>query len=215
MNYLRTGQAARELGVSAHIIRKLCVAGLIEAEQTARGGQLRIPLHEVERLKEEGLPPIPQGLDERHGPAISRDRSGSLDATSGRQRSDRIQVSADDVDVARNQLEKRRIEKESALVEDFFTERDRERRRRQAERERRAAAAGAARERRNWLDRRVEVVFALVPEDAPQELKPHLREAVLEALREVGPDDSTSVTWQLIRAAVSKTLRPYRRAQES
>ena len=132
-NYLRIGQAARELGVSAHIIRKLCAAGLIEAEQTTGGRQWRIPFHEVERLKREGLPLIPQGFDEGRRAPVDRDQAGSVAPAPGHQPSDRVQTSADEVDVARNQLEKRKIEKDGAGVEDFFTERDRDQQQRQAQ----------------------------------------------------------------------------------
>ena len=57
--YWRTAQAAAELEISAHHMRKLCEANLLEAERT-EGGQWRIPaMQEVERLKKQGVPPIP------------------------------------------------------------------------------------------------------------------------------------------------------------
>ena len=213
-NYLRTGQAARELGVSAHIVRKLCAAGLIEAEQTG-GRQWRVPFHEVDRLKVEGLPPIPQGLEERRRSPVDRDRAGSAGSTSDGQPSDRVQDSADEVDIARNQLEKRKIEKDSALVEDFFSGRDREQQQRQADLQRQAAATEAAREQRDWLDRQIATAFAVLPRDAPEELKLNTRQSVLEALRDMGPKDSSSVTGQVVQAAVSKALRPYQRSKET
>jgi len=39
--YYRSGQAARVWGISSHLVRRLCEAGLIEAEQTD-GGQWKI-----------------------------------------------------------------------------------------------------------------------------------------------------------------------------
>ena len=72
--YLPTGKAARTLGVTADAIRRLCEAGAIQAETTP-GGQWRIPAEEVERLKEEGMPPVPKpmpGQGSRRGaPAAS------------------------------------------------------------------------------------------------------------------------------------------------
>lgn len=56
--FYRSGQAARQLAVSAHIIRRLCEKGLIKAEHDP-GGQWRLPASEIDRLKKEGIPPLP------------------------------------------------------------------------------------------------------------------------------------------------------------
>ena len=58
-SYYRTGQAAAALGISSYAIRRLCAAGLVEAEFS--GKQWRIAVSEIERLKREGVPP-----DTRH-----------------------------------------------------------------------------------------------------------------------------------------------------
>jgi excisionase family DNA binding protein len=71
--YLSSGKAARALGANADAIRRLCAAGGIEAEITP-GGQWRIPTEEIERLKEEGIPPVPKpmpGQSKRGAPAAS------------------------------------------------------------------------------------------------------------------------------------------------
>jgi len=62
---LSSGKAARELGVTADAIR-LCEAGAIQSETTA-GGQWRIPTEEIERLKEEDLPPVPKPMPGQSG----------------------------------------------------------------------------------------------------------------------------------------------------
>ena len=53
----RSGQAAKLLGVSAHVLRRLAEAGLVEAKFT--GSQWLFPAEEIERLLREGLPPLP------------------------------------------------------------------------------------------------------------------------------------------------------------
>ena len=53
----RSGQAAKILGVSAHALRRLAEAGLVDAECT--GSQWRFPVEEIQRLQREGLPPLP------------------------------------------------------------------------------------------------------------------------------------------------------------
>ena len=54
MKVYTTGQAARVLGVSSYIIRRLCETGQIKAQHT--GKRWLIPAAEVERLQEEGIP---------------------------------------------------------------------------------------------------------------------------------------------------------------
>jgi hypothetical protein len=66
--WYRTGAVAKLLGVSQYRIRELARAGLIESE--LRRNYRYIPGREVERLKREGLPPMPGSadIDEAHGP---------------------------------------------------------------------------------------------------------------------------------------------------
>ena len=53
----RSGQAAKILGASAHALRRLAEAGLVEAEFT--GSQWRFCMEEIQRLQREVLPPLP------------------------------------------------------------------------------------------------------------------------------------------------------------
>ena len=53
----RSGQAAKILGASAHALRRLAEAGLVDAE--FNGSQWRFPAEEIRRLQSEGLPPLP------------------------------------------------------------------------------------------------------------------------------------------------------------
>jgi excisionase family DNA binding protein len=59
--FYSTGQVARQLGTTQATVRVLCENGLIAADTTP-GGQWRIPASEVERLKRDGVPPIPRLL---------------------------------------------------------------------------------------------------------------------------------------------------------
>ncbi|HMD70619.1 MAG TPA: hypothetical protein VKF41_04715, partial [Bryobacteraceae bacterium] len=66
-SWFRTGAIARELGTSSHKIRALARAGLIESE--LRNGYRYVPERELDRLRDEGLPPMPASIDleERDG----------------------------------------------------------------------------------------------------------------------------------------------------
>lgn len=60
-SWFRTGAIAKELGTSSHKIRALARAGLIESE--LRNGYRYVPERELERLRDEGLPPMPASID--------------------------------------------------------------------------------------------------------------------------------------------------------
>ena len=62
-NFYRSGQAAKQLGVSSYHVRRLCEVGEITAELTT-GQQWRIPGSEIARLRREGVPDIPVDSDD-------------------------------------------------------------------------------------------------------------------------------------------------------
>jgi excisionase family DNA binding protein len=72
--FYSTGQVARELGITLAAVRILCENHVMAAETTP-GGQLRIPASEVERIKRDGLPPIPRPLPVGSA-AVARNGSG-------------------------------------------------------------------------------------------------------------------------------------------
>jgi excisionase family DNA binding protein len=59
--FYSTGQAACELSITQDRVRQLCEAGAVTAEITS-GGQWRVPKAEIDRLKRDGLPPVPRPL---------------------------------------------------------------------------------------------------------------------------------------------------------
>lgn len=59
--WFRTGAVAKMLGTSPHRIRELARASVIDSQ--VRNGYRYIPGSEVERLKKEGLPPMPASTD--------------------------------------------------------------------------------------------------------------------------------------------------------
>ena len=72
--YYSTGKAAQELGASQDTIRALCNSDVIRAVPT-NGRQWRISAREVERLKREGLPPVPRPMP-GDGPVTRNASSG-------------------------------------------------------------------------------------------------------------------------------------------
>ena len=80
--YYRVGQGAERLGISSHKVRQLCQTGLINAEFT--GSQWRIPIKEVDRLIRDGIPPIPQNLNQDTQSGIQTNKTKSTPPLFGR-----------------------------------------------------------------------------------------------------------------------------------
>jgi excisionase family DNA binding protein len=209
--YLRTGQAAKELGVSSHHIRRLCESGEIAAELT-RGQQWRIPISEIARLKKQGVPPIPADLqpepeeEEPPPPEVPPDLYAEP--------SQEVIQAAEQVKIVESQVRKRRLEREAEEVEDWF----RERQERQAAKEtaaRREAEAKRAQEQRGaWLQKWTQYALESVPHPARRTVELDVHAAIQQALSELQPNQADQITRRLVDAAVQKALGPWQTQQD-
>src|SRR5260370_21649703 len=118
--FYSTGQVARELGTPLAAIRVLRENRVIAAETTP-GGHWRVPAPEVERLKRDGLPPIPRPLPTESAPPARNGTDGRL-----AEPSDEVVSAADQVAITRSMLEKRKIEREGEETQDWFRDRQRQ-----------------------------------------------------------------------------------------
>src|SRR5260370_18192497 len=73
--FYSTGQVARQLGTTLAAIRVLCENRVI-ATETTPGGHWRVSALEVERLKRDGLPPIPRPLPTESAPPARNGTDG-------------------------------------------------------------------------------------------------------------------------------------------
>src|ERR1039458_10352617 len=73
--FYSTGQVARQLGTTLATIRILCENRAI-ATETTPGGHWRVAASEVERLKRDGLPPIPRPLPTESASPASNGTAG-------------------------------------------------------------------------------------------------------------------------------------------
>jgi len=217
-SYYRTGQVAKQLGVSSYHVRRLCEAGEIAAEIT-NGQQWKIPASEVARLRREGLPEIPLELKDED--AQFRDTPDARtrppnDVPEGLLAAPSAEVigAAEEVKVAESRLQKRRIEKEAEEVEDWFRDRERRQADLAAAERQRAEQAEAEHLRRRWLDSWIRYALRSRPHDAPQETELEIHEAVVAVLALVQPDQSRHTTQRLVEAAVEKVLGPWKRKRE-
>jgi hypothetical protein len=198
--------------VFLRIVRRLCEAGEIAAEITD-GGQWKIPLAEVRRLQKEGVPPIPQPLpDEQDGEAPQEstdleeiDGDGELDAE--------VAAAASAVKIAGSHLEKRRLERETEEVEDWFREQRRLEFEREAAARQRAEAAQAEQRRREWMNGWIQHGLNSMPRDAPRETELEVHAAIEEVLAKLQCGESPVTVGRLVGAAVEKALAAWRRVQ--
>lgn len=228
----RTGQVARMLSASPYHIRRLCEAGMVEAELTD-GRRWRIPSREVERLKRDGLPPIPQvertadrvkARVDDHAPdelaeAVSQDSisnrsTGPNQAEAVFHGSPEVREAVDSVAIAEAQLKRRRIELEQTNVEDEFEARDRRRMTAQQEERRRQQEAETEKARRAAVDSWLAYAFRQIPPDYPAEARLSVSRAVEAVLVAIPPEYSKTVITQMVDAAIAEGLKPARRSKE-
>ena len=220
----RSGQAAQILRVSAHALRRLAEAGLVDADFT--GSQWRFPAEEIQRLQREGLPPLP-AMEEDRLRSVRSPQRGNGPGTEGLLATPSEELIADAEDLERKKLElqklgvRRQIEEEM----DFFREREQEeedseeqrRTRLQEQRhqqQREQVQAQEQRRRQRWQSQWVEHALRSMPYDAPEEMKLQVHKQVSETLAELNPGETRGVVRQLVEVATKKALKPWRRQQE-
>src|ERR1035437_1269221 len=212
--FYSTGQVARQLGTTLAAVRILCENRVIAAE-TPPGGQLRVPASEVERLKRDGLPPIPRPLPIGSAPS-------SRNGTAGRhgypefpvETSEEVVSAADQVAITRSALEKRKIDREIEENEDWFRDRQRRQEAAEAVERQRTEAKQAEQRRLRWEQQWTQYALNSVPYFARREVEMEVHTTVAEALSVLQPSQPEAITQRLVDAAVHRALGPWTRKQE-
>jgi excisionase family DNA binding protein len=216
-SFYRSGQAAKQLGVSSYHIRRLCEVGAITAEITA-GQQWRIPESEIVRLRREGVPDVPVESEdgEDDSPSASYRETDPDEPPDGllAAPSEELIEAAEEVKIVESRLKKRRVEKDAEEVEDWFRDRNRRQAALEAAERQKAEAAQAEQRRRKWLDSWIQYGLNSRPYDAPQETGLEIHQAIQTALASIHPDQPQRTTQGLVDAAVAKALRPWKRKKE-
>jgi excisionase family DNA binding protein len=212
--FYSTGQVARQLGTTLAAVRLLCENGLITAE-TSAGGQWRVPASEVERLKHDGLPPIPRPLP---NPSAPPPRNGTSNghgyAEFVEEPSDEVALAADRVAITKSTLEQRKIERDIEENEDWFRDRQRREAETKAAERRKAEAEEAEQRRQRWVQEWTQYALNSLPWGARQEVEVEVYTAVQEALSLLQSGEPQGVTQRLVDAAVHRALAPWTRKQE-
>ncbi|MGD0773905.1 MAG: hypothetical protein ABSC05_13890 [Candidatus Solibacter sp.] len=212
--FYSTGQVARQLGTTLATIRILCENRVLAAETTP-GGHWRVPATEVERLKRDGLPPIPRPLPKEGTPPTSN-------GTSGRhghpeflaEPSDEVVSAADLVAITRSMLEKRKIDRELEENEDWFRDRQGRQAAAEAAERQRAEVKQAEQRRLLWMQQWTQYALNSLPYGARKEVEMEVHTMVQEALSELQPSQPVAITQRLVDAAVHRALGPWTRKQE-
>lgn len=215
-----TGQAAKLLSTSSHHIssyqiRRLCETGLTEGELTP-GNRWRIPASEVERLKREGLPPIPQPAEDGRPGAIApavpdqitrRNPAPEPEAPA-------VRSEKDGLTIAKTRLERRRVDLEREEVEDSFREREERLTAAELEEQRRKEKQLAAQMHREWSQSWIQFALSSVPAEAPAEYRLEVFRQVDALLKGLDRNQSDDITRRVVEAVVAQALQPYLRAAQ-
>lgn len=213
--FYSTGQVARQLGTTLAAIRILCENRVI-ASETTPGGHLRVPASEVERLKRDGLPPIPRPLPTGSAPSAGKAVAGSRGSSEYRaEPSDEVESAAEMVAITRSVLEKRKIDREIEETEDWFRDRQRQQAAAEAMERQRTEAKQAEQRRLHWAHRWTQCALDSLPSDARREVELEVHVAVEEALSLLQPSHPEEITRRLVDAAVHRALGPWRRKREA
>jgi hypothetical protein len=211
-----TGRAARELRVSPNHVRALCQAGMVAARAT-RGGHWRIPQSEMQRLRRDGVPDPPPAT-----PSESQAEIATVSAANPPHRHPALLAepskdaiaSADEVVRLENEVRAIGLKRSKEENLDWFRDRHRNQAEANAARVQRNLQAKGQRLRREWDNAWLEYALECVPDDAPEGARLSVAGSVREVLAGFSPSDPEEVVEPLIRAAVERALRPWRRTKE-
>jgi excisionase family DNA binding protein len=213
--FYSTGQVARQLGTTLAAVRVLCENRVIAAETTP-GGHWRVPASEVERLKRDGLPPIPRPLPTESAPPAGNGTAGRHGHPEfpADEPSDEVVFAADQVSITRSMLERRKIERDIEETEDWFRDRQRQQAAAEAADRQRTEAKQAEQRRLLWVQQWTQYALNSVPYDARREVEMEVHTTVQEALSVLQPSQPEAITRRLVDAAVHRALGPWTRKQE-
>src|SRR5215472_173612 len=119
--YVRVGQVADALGLSAYQVRRYCDSGVIKS--VVIEGQRLIPLDEFHRVQREGVGPMPRTIDpQQHRPARRvSDRTYMVRHRSGHgfvsPRSSAVVRSGEEVEIVQNRAAAKEARIREALAE--------------------------------------------------------------------------------------------------
>lgn len=212
----KTAEAAAQLSISQYHMRRLITVGLVDADQT-EGGHWRIPHREVERLKKEGVPPIPARVEKttarsHENPATSPASASAAAAPTPA--SPEVREAADQVTITRSHLERRKTELELEEIEDRFEERERKRREQEAEQFRREDELQRQVARRSWEETTLESALRALPFDCDAETRLDVEVKVRAALKSYDQTSAPNLVKRIAAAAVDAALVKYHQRKE-
>jgi excisionase family DNA binding protein len=211
--FYSSGQAAHQLGVSQAHIRALCESGTVKSEMTP-GRQWRISAAELQRLKRDGLPPLPRPLpDEIPDRRAGRSKPNLLGAPSAS-----VIESYEGVARKKALKEERELDLELLEIDDRFKEHAASAAHQEAERQReerrQQLQADAQRRREIRVNQWQEYALNSIPSGARGEVELDVHREVQAALDGLRLEESDSVVRRVVDAAIAKALAPWNRRMQ-
>src|ERR1019366_5983902 len=128
--------------------------------------------------------------------------------------SSEVVSAADQVDITRSMLEKRKIDRDLEETEDWFRDRQRQQAAAEAEERQRTVAKQAEQRRLQWMQQWMQYALNSLPYGARQQVEIEVHTMVQEALSGLQPGQREDITRRLVDAAVHRALVPWNRKQE-
>lgn len=230
-NFLRTGQAAKQLGVSTYKVRQLCESGLIPDAELTEANQWLVPTAAVERLNQDGLPTAPTAPKatapraKANGNGASQPKRVALIAPPSETAVNAAEdsfIEERNLEADTHKLARMRVRKEGLELQDWFESRDQARIDRELEQDRRESelaerrrqeriAESAAEERRRFEARWW--AYALRdarPWDAPDDYAAVVRSEIMSALADMPTDMDDDTMRGIVKGAIAAAMRPCR-----
>ncbi len=196
---------------------------MVEAELSP-GGQWRVPISEIQRLKTDGVPPCPTAIQEPaqqppvEQPSENPDQSDDPEELYG-EPSDELKEAAEEaiitekqVTVAENKLRQRRIQKEATELDDFFQEREQRKDQQQRAEAVKLAQLEEARQHHAWIQQWVEQALSALW-DVPGPIRIQLADVITERLHSTPRTEPDALTRRIIEALTDTTLAPWKHLQ--
>jgi excisionase family DNA binding protein len=212
-------EAARMLHADDRTVRRWCDSGRLPSFLTP-GNHRRIFLASIEAIRDGNADVKRPVVVHLPSPAaqLKKERIEELNLTIQEKKSRMALQELEDEECRRVQQEEAAHRAQGQEAKRIRLDREIERTRREREREQARTEARAAEARHEWEAQRIRDMLRELPRDVPPELRLEVTEVIrpeLPDLYQTYADHAEDIVEATLRAAVEKTLRPWRRNKEA
>ncbi len=212
-------EAARLLAVDARTIRRMCAEGRLQSFVTP-GGHRRVALADIEAIRNGNADLKRSSVSHFPSPTLQqkRERIEELSLTIQEKKAKMALRELEDAESRRVEEQEAEQQAQQQEARRMRLEAEAGRARRDREREQAHAEARAAQAHQEWTAQWLRNMLRELPRNIPPGLRLEVAEIIrqeLSDLYETSADHAEDIVETTLRAAVEKTLRPWRRSKEA